>query len=266
MVGPTAKADNVAVKKEMQEKYDSVGEGILSNYKGRSPQAAESMILGHRQPGLYWMEHKIDTAFALGRFSRADRLLEVGCTAGHYTMKLARDGYRVVGLDISAESIKAAQVLAQDLGLHQTEFIAADVEDMRGVPDNSFDGAFSFSTLRYVPDPVRSLREIRRVLKPGGRAVVDFPNKFCPWFELLKFLVGGERHVHDHTYSTGQVRRMMQQAGFVSIQVKRIIFFWKGMPGILTPLYKATDFLFERTPGLNFFAGIIMCKGEKIGA
>jgi hypothetical protein len=56
---------------------------------------------------------------------------------------------------------------------------------------------------------------------------------------------------------------MMQQAGFISIQVKRIIFFSKGMPGSLTPLYRVTDFLFERTPGLNYFAGIIMCAGEK---
>jgi ubiquinone/menaquinone biosynthesis C-methylase UbiE len=265
MVNPTFEPDNVAIKNQMREKYDSVGKSFLCNYKERSRQAAEGMILGHGQPGLYWMEHKIGTAFAMGRFSRADRLLEVGCTAGHYTMTLVRDGYQVVGLDISAESIRAAQVLAQDLGLH-AEFIAADAEDMRCVPDNSFDGAFSFSTLRYVPDPVSSLSEIRRVLKPGGRAVVDFPNKYCPWFEFLKFLMGGERHIHDHTYSTGQVKRMMQQAGFVNIRAKRIIFFSKGMPGSLTPLYKATDFVFERTPGINYFAGIIMCKGEKLGA
>ena len=265
MVNPTFGQDNVVVKQQMREKYDSIGKGILSNYKAPSRQAAEGMILSQCQPGLYWMEHKIDTAFTLGQFSRADRLLEVGCTAGHFTMKLARDGYQVVGMDISEESIRAAQVLAQDLGLH-TEFIAADAEDMRGVPDNSFDGAFSFSTLRYVTDPVKSLTEIRRVLKPGGRAVVDFQNKYCPWFEFLKFLVGGERHIYDHTYSTGQVKRMMHQAGFVNILVKRIIFFAKSMPGSLTPLYKATDFVFERTPGLNYFAGIIMCKGEKLEA
>src|SRR5215471_12886692 len=115
MADPTFEPDNVAVKNQMREKYDSVGKSFLSNYKGRSRQAAEGMILSHGQPGLYWMEHKIDTAFAMGRFSRADRLLEVGCTAGHYTMKLVRDGYQVVGLDISGESIRAAQVLAQDL-------------------------------------------------------------------------------------------------------------------------------------------------------
>jgi ubiquinone/menaquinone biosynthesis C-methylase UbiE len=212
------------------------------------------------------MEHKIETAFSLGRFSRADRLLEVGCTAGDYTMMLAEDGYEVVGLDISTASIKAAELLAQELGLSRAQFIAADVEDMQGVPDNSFDGAFSFSALRYVPNPVRALREIRRVLKPGGRAAVDFPNKYCPWFELLKFLVGGERHIHDHTYSTEKVMRMMEQAGFANIEVKRIIFFAKQFPGSLTPLYKVVDAVCESLPGVNHLAGIIMAKGEKAGA
>jgi ubiquinone/menaquinone biosynthesis C-methylase UbiE len=151
-------------------------------------------------------------------------------------------------------------------GLNLAEFMQADAEDMRGIADDSFDGAFSFSTLRYVPDPVRAMREIRRVLKPGGRAVVDFPNKYCPWFEFLKFLAGGERHIHDHTYSAGEVRKMMQEAGFVNVESKTIIFFAKQFPGALTPLYKGVDWLFERTPGLNYFAGIIMCKGEKAAA
>src|SRR5262249_47143963 len=113
---------------------------------------------------------------------------------------------------------------------------------------------------------VRSLTEIRRVLKPGGRAVVDFPNKYCPWFEFLKFLMGGEWHIHDHTYSTGQEKRMMQQARFVNIRTHHIIVFCKGSTGGHTTHHKATDFLFERTPGLNYFAGIIVCKGEKLGA
>jgi hypothetical protein len=93
--------------------------------------------------------------------------------------------------------------------------------------------------------------------------VVDFPNKYCPWFEVLKFLVGGERHIHDHTYSTRQVTEMMKAAGFVNIHAQRIIFFAKQFPGQLVSLYKVVDFIAERTPLLNQFAGIIMCKGEK---
>ena len=251
------------VKQDVRQIYDAAGQAYLRQHSGASARQAEAVVFSHKQPGLYWMQHKIGTAFALGRFSRTDRLLEVGCTAGDYTMMLARDGYQVTGLDISPESIKAAQLLARNLGLSRAEFIAADVDDMRVIPDNSFDGVFSFSTLRYVPDPVRSLREVRRVLRPGGRAVVDFPNKYCPWFEFLKFVMGGERHIHDHTYSTAQVRRMMERAGFVNIEARRIIFFSKLFPANLVLLYKAVDAIAERIPGFNHSAGIIMCRGEK---
>jgi SAM-dependent methyltransferase len=252
-----------SIKREIQAQYDRVGRSILSIVQsGRREEAAEA-IVSASQPGLYWMRHKIHTAFTLGGFEKSDRLLEVGCTAGAYTILLSRDGYDVTGLDISAESIAAARVVARDQGLSTAHFLASDVDDMKIIPGNAFDGAFSFSTLRYLPDPVRSLREIRRVVRPGARVVVDFPNKYCPWFEFLKFLAGGERHIHDHTYSTRQVTEMMQAAGFVSIQAQRIIFFAKQFPGRFVRLYKVVDQIAEHTPLLSQFAGIIMCKGEK---
>jgi SAM-dependent methyltransferase len=243
-------------------KYDQVGRGLLATLEPGNPEGTAQEILSTRQPGLYWLQHKIQTAFTLAGFGKGDHLLEVGCTAGSYTMFLAREGYEVTGLDISPASIAAARVAAQNLGLSTAHFMAGDVDNMKDIPGEAFDGAFSFSTLRYLPDPVRSLREIRRVVRPGARVVVDFPNKYCPWFEALKFLVGGERHIHDHTYSTRQVTEMMKAAGFVNIQAKRIIFFAKLFPGQFVSLYKAVDWIAERTPLLNQFAGIIMCKGE----
>jgi ubiquinone/menaquinone biosynthesis C-methylase UbiE len=250
-------------KRDIKAKYDHVGRGILSAHASGDREGAAQWILSASQPGLYWLQHKIQTMFTLAGFSTDDRLLEVGCTAGTYTMYLARDGYDITGLDISSESIAAARVVAQDRGLSTAHFVASDVDDMRDIPDNAFDGAFSFSTLRYLPDPVRSLTEIRRVLRPGARVVVDFPNKYCPWFEVLKFVVGVERHIYDHTYSTRQVLQMMRASGFVNVRAKRIIFFAKQFPGQLVSLYKLVDSLAERTPVINQFAGIIMCTGEK---
>lgn len=251
------------IKHDIQMQYDRVGRVILSAHESGQREEALSAIVSTRQPGLYWMEHKIDTAFTLGGFRKDARLLEIGCTAGAYTMHLACRGYDVTGLDLSPESIAAARAVAQDQGLTTARFLAGDADDMNEIPSDSFDGAFSFSTLRYLPDPVRSLKEIRRVVSPGARVVVDFPNKYCPWFEFLKFLAGGERHIHDHTYSTGQVVKMLKAAGFVNIQARRIIFFAKQFPGGLVSLYKMVDRVAEHTPLLNQFAGIIMCKGEK---
>jgi ubiquinone/menaquinone biosynthesis C-methylase UbiE len=252
-----------SIKRDIKAQYDQVGRVILSTHESGRREDAVQAIVSTSQPGLYWMQHKIQTAFTLGGFGKGDRLLEVGCTAGAYTMYLAREGFDVTGLDLSSDSIAAARVVAQAQGLSSAHFIASDVDDMREIADDAYGGAFSFSTLRYLPDPVRSLTEIRRVLRPGARVVVDFPNKYCPWFEVLKFLVGGERHIHDHTYSTGQVIEMMKAAGFVNVRAQRIIFFAKQFPGQLVSLYKLVDWIAEHTPLLNQFAGIIMCKGEK---
>ena len=179
-----------SIKREIKTQYDRVGRSILSVHQSGRREEAVAAIVSARQPGLYWMQHKIQTAFTLAGFGQGDRLLEVGCTAGAYTMHLAREGFEVTGLDLSSESIAAALVVAQDQGLSRAHFMAGDVDNMKDIPDDAFDGAFSFSTLRYLPDPVRSLREIRRVVRPGARVAVDFPNKYCPWFEVLKFLCG----------------------------------------------------------------------------
>jgi ubiquinone/menaquinone biosynthesis C-methylase UbiE len=250
------------VKEELKKKYDLVGNGIITRHQTELGQLPQE-ILQPRPTETYWMQRKISTAFEVGGFSKTDHLLEVGCTAGHYTLMLAREGYRVTGLDISPTSIEAARLLAKTLALPNAEFIAADVDEMRGIADNTFDGAFSFSTLRYVPDPVRSLREIRRVVRPGAGVAVDFPNKYCPWFNFLKFLAGGERHIHDHTYSTRQACTMLAQAGFINVEARRILFFAKQFPSVLLSTYKAMDRIGEATPGLNRLAGIVMCKGEK---
>jgi len=250
------------LKEDLRKKYDRVGNGIITRHQTEVGQIPRE-ILQPRPTETYWMQRKISTAFEVGGFAKADHLLEVGCTAGHYTLMLAREGYRVTGLDISPTSIEAARLLAKTLALPNAEFIAADVDDMGEIADDMFDGAFSFSTLRYVPDPVRSLREIRRVVRPRARVVVDFPNKYSPWFNFLKFLMGGERHIHDHTYSAQQACTMMARAGFINIEARRILFFAKQFPSALLSCYKAMDRIGETTPGLNRLAGIVMCKGEK---
>ena len=113
------------VKKDIQEKYNVIGKGILSSYQGSSPQDAGRRTEIVNRAAQYWMEHKIRTAFALGRFSKADRLLEVGCTAGHYTLTLAREGYQVTGVDISDVQVERARQLVPG-----ADFIRADVTEL----------------------------------------------------------------------------------------------------------------------------------------
>jgi SAM-dependent methyltransferase len=99
-------------------------------------------------------------------------VLDVGCNTGYGTILLARFGRRVVGVDVSPRAIEAATAAAVD---GRPEFLAIDGVSLP-FADASFDLVTSFQVLEHVLDPVPYLREIARVLRPGGSVVLTTPN------------------------------------------------------------------------------------------
>jgi len=109
---------------------------------------------------------------------RGERVLDVGCSWGRWSLSLARQGYRVVGVDPSLGAIMAARRTAQREGLaDEVAFIVGDARCL-GLADASCDRAFSYSVLQHFAyeDAADALREIGRVLRPGGAARVQMPN------------------------------------------------------------------------------------------
>jgi ubiquinone/menaquinone biosynthesis C-methylase UbiE len=90
------------------------------------------------------------------------RLLDVGCGSGHHMASLAEKGFEVSGVDGSEEMLEQAR--ANNPG--------ADVRlaDVESIPfgDASFHFVLCIEVLRYLPDSTRCIREMARVLKPGG--------------------------------------------------------------------------------------------------
>jgi ubiquinone/menaquinone biosynthesis C-methylase UbiE len=252
------------VKREIQAHYDDLGKGMLKILTGiQDPSAVWRLVEGDRPALAYFRQRKLQTALALGGFAPGSNLLEVGCGTGDYTLLLARAGFRICGVDLSPASIDSAKAKASRLQVPNVSFNVADAETLADIPDGSIDGVVSFSALRYVPDVQRALRAMWRVLKPRGIAVVDFPNKFCPWFTLLKNHFGVETHIHDHQFSTRQARELLRQAGFEAISARRLLFTTYVLPSRLLPLFKAIDFVGEWLPLVNLTAGIIMVRGAR---
>jgi ubiquinone/menaquinone biosynthesis C-methylase UbiE len=133
----------------------------------------------------YFLDRKVDTALHMAVTAPASRVLEVGCSFGHQTFLLARRFAHVTGVDLSPESIELAKRRAAHWRVSNVTFAVADAERLSDLADGSFDAVFSFSTLRFCGEPVRALREMLRVLRPGGVAAVDFPNANCPWYGPL---------------------------------------------------------------------------------
>ncbi|MDP9293038.1 MAG: methyltransferase domain-containing protein [Actinomycetota bacterium] len=103
-----------------------------------------------------------------------ERILEVGPGTGHYTLDVAAalgPGGRLDAFDLQPEMLELVSRRAAERGLGN---IVTRQGDARALPyeDASFDGAFLVTVLGEVPDQDAALRELRRVLKPGGRLLL----------------------------------------------------------------------------------------------
>jgi ubiquinone/menaquinone biosynthesis C-methylase UbiE len=107
--------------------------------------------------------------FLLPHLQAGMRLLDCGCGPGSITLGLAAvvAPGEVVGIDLDAASIDIAQKQTVEPQLGQVRFEVANVYELP-FPDASFDVVFSHALLLHIREPVRALKEMKRVLKPGG--------------------------------------------------------------------------------------------------
>ena len=101
---------------------------------------------------------------------RGARLLEVGCGMGTDLLQFARGGAQVTGVDLTPRSIEISRHHLAVYG-EQGDFAVTDGEDLP-FADESFDVVYSNGVLHHTPDTARAVREIHRVLRPGGQARV----------------------------------------------------------------------------------------------
>jgi ubiquinone/menaquinone biosynthesis C-methylase UbiE len=110
----------------------------------------------------------------LDRFAKSVRNLgsvcDMGCGPGHVARYLHEHGVKVCGVDISTEMVKRARRLTPGVEFRQGDMMALDV------PDETCAGVVAFYSIIHIPrtDVVRALRELRRVLQPGGLLLLSF--------------------------------------------------------------------------------------------
>lgn len=104
------------------------------------------------------------------------RLLDIGCNWGRWSLAAARNGYRVTGIDPQLGAVMAARRVARQLGL-DIDFVCADARFLPFAA-GTLDVVFSYSVLQHFSraDCLQAVREIGRVLQPGGLAKVQMAN------------------------------------------------------------------------------------------
>lgn len=138
---------------------------------------------------------------------------DLGCGTGQTLAALAPQVRRVIGVDQSAAMLKAAR--QRTAGLANVELRQGSLEALP-LEDASVDAALSLLALTYVTDPACAIRELARVLRPGGRAViVDLLRHDREEFRRQM----GQQNLG---FETGELQRLLGKAGLVEAEARSL--------------------------------------------
>ncbi len=164
-----------------------------------------------------------EVEFLLPHLRPGMSVLDCGCGPGAITLDLAAlvAPGQVLGIDREASQIERARAAAADRGLSNVQFEVGNIYELR-FPDASFDAVLAHTVLEHVRDPLAAMKQMRRVLKPGGVAAVRDPD-YATWLwspatPLLEqafqlFLRVDEQQGGSPYYARDQ-RRLLRAAGF----------------------------------------------------
>ena len=227
----TSKSGDETLRKEFNE-WARAGRG-------------ESMEKGHRPIG----EQGINRLAV----PHDARVLDIGCGSGWASRLLAqkaRNGW-VIGIDISDEMIAVARKSSE--GFSNIEFRAASAERLP-FKDHEFSHAFSMESLYYYADMSAALREIRRVLRPGGVFVnvVDLYQENVASHQWIDQL-----NVRVQLLSVAEYHDLFEASGFVDVQSERLL-----DPAPIPSHYGGSSFKSYEDYVSYRQAGSLMTRGE----
>ena len=178
-----------------------------------------------------YVMNQLDRLLQESHIKPDDRILDVGCGMGKYTIPLAERGYDVEGLELSGKLLEELQLHSEgrtNVVTHQADLLAPP-PDMIG----QYDHVIGFFVLHHLFDLEQAFASCAKLLKPKGRVIFLEPNPYCPLFYLQITLSPGmswkaERGILDLTPQNTAQR--LEAAGFVNPRMHRF--------GILPPFLR----------------------------
>ncbi|KPK42873.1 MAG: hypothetical protein AMJ78_00995 [Omnitrophica WOR_2 bacterium SM23_29] len=165
---------------------------------------------------------KIEDAL-LGFLSNLDKgrvILDVGCGAGYYTNLIKKQGFRCMGVDRSENMIRKLKSSYPD--------VPVKMADAMNLPfsDSSFDAVISIETLRYFKNRELLLKEIFRVIKPGGYVFITAAplfslnlygiyNTLCRLFKLRSIV-----SCYQSFETVASFKKILEKSGFSNISIR----------------------------------------------
>ena len=143
-------------------------------------------------------------------------LLEIGSYYGEF-LRLAKErGYRVTGLEPNSGLAEHCRTRYPEMTIHSSFLRDAKF------PDNSFDVVCLFHVIEHMNYPLEELQEIRRILKPGGIAVIETPRYDTLWFRVLKERERSVIPEHFFFFTRSSLSQMAKTAGLSVVRLDTV--------------------------------------------
>lgn len=190
------------------------------------------------------------------------KVLELGCGTGLFTAEFAHSDADLTALDISEELLTQARcrVKSPNVTFVNGNAYATDFED------NSFDAIIGSSVLHHL-ELEKALKEIHRLLKPGGSASFTEPNMLNPQIALQKNIPYLKRKLGDSPDETaffaGQLRRLLRRHDFTEIRVTPFDFLHPALPEKSLNIMNPFSLMLEKIPIIKAIAGSLYLEFKK---
>ena len=133
------------------------------------------------------------------------RILDAGGGSGHMAVRLARLGHSVILCDVSEEMLAKAAARAAEAGVADAiEIRHLSIQGYANLADEEFDLVLCHAVLEWLADPRSAVRDLARLVKPGGHLSLMFYNRFA---SLLKRTVAGDFKAALEDFHTGPSKR-----------------------------------------------------------
>jgi ubiquinone/menaquinone biosynthesis C-methylase UbiE len=193
-----------------------VGYGGL--WRPRDEEEARRLILNDADPEAFERAGRADAERLGELFGPDDVVLDLGCGIGRVARYVAPGCRELWAVDASDAMLAGAR--RRLAGAGNVRFARCDGTRIPALPDDAVDLAYSLITLQHLEreDAFALLRELRRVVRPGGRAFITFPNLLSDVY-LAAFVDQAERGqvanpARARAYTPQEVERLLPAAGF----------------------------------------------------
>lgn len=170
-----------------------------------------------------------DKLLEMAALKPGEKVVETSCGTGLVTYRAAKQiepGGVVTATDLSEKMIDLSVEIAKQKQITNVNFLRMDAEELE-LKDEGFDAAICSLGLMYVPYPLKALKEMHRILRPGGRAIVAIwgERKNCGWadiFPIVDARVASEVCPMFFQQGTGNtLENTLKTAGFREIEIIR---------------------------------------------